>query len=285
VTPVIAAQQRSEIFAANRARGRVDLAVDGRAGVSRRTRVHESGSLRVRFPRTGARELEAVLVNTAGGMAGGDGFDINVAVGEQARLVVTTTAAEKVYRSLGPDTTVDVKLDVAANASLSWLPQETILFDRARLVRRIEVDLAETARVVLAEALVFGRTGMGEAVAQGLLIDQWRVRRAGRLVHAEGLRLDGTISEKLAQPAVAKGAVAIATVLLVPGDDAMVAAVRAGADRFRGEVGASSWNGIAVVRFCSTDGAALRHDFMQVLAALNVTPLPRLWAVEAGAMA
>jgi urease accessory protein len=210
-------------------------------------------------------------------MAGGDGFDINVAVGEQARLVVTTTAAEKVYRSLGPDTTVDVKLDVAAGAALSWLPQETILFDRARLVRRIEVDLAETARVVLAEALVFGRTGMGEAVAQGLLIDQWRVRRAGRLVHAEGLRLDGTISEKLVQPAVAKGAVAIATVLLVPGDDAMVAAVRAGADRFRGEVGASSWNGIAVVRLCAADGAALRHDLMQVPAALNVPPLPRLW--------
>jgi urease accessory protein len=277
VTPAIAAQQRSEIFAANRARGRVDLAVDGRAGVSRRTRVHESGSLRVRFPRTGARELEAVLVNTAGGMAGGDGFNINVAVGEQARLVVTTTAAEKVYRSLGPDTTVDVKIDVADGAMLSWLPQETILFDRARLVRRIEVDLAETARVVLAEALVFGRTGMGEAVEQGCLIDQWRVRRAGRLIHAEGVRLDGTISEKLAQPAIAKGAVAIATVLLVPGDDAVVAAVRVGADRFRGELGASSWNGIAVVRLCAADGAALRHDLMQVLAALNVPPLPRLW--------
>ena len=278
MTPAIAAQERSDIFAANRARGRIDLAVDGRSGATRRTRVHESGSLRVRFPHTGARELEAVLVNTAGGMAGGDGFDINVAVGEQAQLVVTTTAAEKVYRTLGPDTTVDVKIDVAAGAALSWLPQETILFDRARLVRRIEVDLAETARVVLAEALVFGRTGMGETVAQGCLFDRWRVRRGGRLIHAEGVRLDGAIVEKLAAPAIAKGGVAIATVLMVHGDDAVVAAVRALGDRLRGEVGASSWNGLAVVRFCAADGAALRHDLMQVLAALNVTPLPHLWA-------
>jgi urease accessory protein len=277
VTPAIAAQRRSEIFAANRARGRIDLAVDGHAGVTRRTRVHECGSLRVRFPRNGTPELQAVLVNTAGGMAGGDGFDINIAVGEQAGLVVTTTAAEKVYRSLGPDTTVDVKIDVAGSASLFWLPQETILFDRARMVRRIEVDIAETARVVLAEALVFGRTGMGEGVAQGCLVDQWRVRRAGRLLHAEGLRLDGTISDKLAQPAIAKGGVAIATALLVPGDDAMVAAVRAIGDRLRGEVGASSWNGLAVVRFCASDCAALRHDLVQVLAALSITPLPRLW--------
>jgi urease accessory protein len=277
VTTAIAAQRRSEIFAANRARGRIELAIDGHAGATRRTRVHESGSLRVRFPRNGAPELQAVLVNTAGGMAGGDGFDINIAVGEQARLVVTTTAAEKVYRSLGPDTTVDVKIDVAAGASLFWLPQETILFDRARMVRRIEVDLAETARVVLAEALVFGRTGMGEGVAQGCLIDQWRVRRAGRLLHAEGLRLEGPISDKLAQPAIAKGGVAIATVLLVPGDDAQVAAVRTIGDRLRGEVGASSWNGLAVVRFCARDGAALRHDLMQVLVALSITPLPHLW--------
>jgi urease accessory protein len=182
-----------------------------------------------------------------------------------------------VYRSLGPDTTVDVKIDVAGDASLFWLPQETILFDRARMVRRIEVDLAETARVVLAEALVFGRTGMGEGVAQGCLIDQWRVRQSGRLLHAEGLRLDGTISDKLAQRAIAKGGVAIATVLLVPGDDAMVAAVRAIGDRLRGEVGASSWSGLAVVRFCARDGAALRHDFVQVLAALSITQLPHLW--------
>lgn len=278
MNPAIAAQQRSEIFAANRARGRIDLAVDGRSGLTRRTRAHESGSLRVRFPHTRSRALEAVVVNTAGGMAGGDDFDINVAVGEQAQLVVTTTAAEKVYRTLGPDTTVCIKIAVAAGAALWWLPQETILFERARLVRRIEVDLADTARLVLAEALVFGRTGMGEAVTQGCVFDQWRVRRKGRLIHAEGMRLDGPISEKLAIPAIAKGGVAIATVLMIHGGDEDLAAVGALGHRLRGDVGASSWNGVAVMRFCAADGAALRHDLLQVLAALDLAALPHLWA-------
>jgi urease accessory protein len=130
VASATVAQECSDTFAANRARGRIDLAVDGRAGVTRRTRVHESGSLRVRFPRNRSPALEAVLVNTAGGMAGGDNFEIGISVGEQAQIVVTTTAAEKVYRTLGPDTAVDVKIEVAANATLAWLPQETILFDR-----------------------------------------------------------------------------------------------------------------------------------------------------------
>jgi len=277
VAPATAAQQRSDTFAANRARGRIELTVDGHAGVTRRTRVHESGSLRVRFPRKGSPALEAMLVNTAGGMAGGDRFELSISVGEQAQIVVTTTAAEKVYRTLGPDTTVDVKIDVAANATLSWLPQETILFDRARLVRRIEVDLDRTARVILAEALVFGRSGMGEVVEKGCLFDQWRIRRAGKLIHAEGIRLDGAISNKLSFRPIANGSLAIATVLLVPGDDAVVAAIHAVAHRLRGEVGASSWNGLAMVRFCAVDGRALRHDLIQVLAALGTTQLPALW--------
>ncbi len=271
------AQECSDTFAANRARGRIDLAVDGRAGVTRRTRVHESGSLRVRFPRNRSPALEAVLVNTAGGMAGGDNFEIGISVGEQAQIVVTTTAAEKVYRTLGPDTAVDVKIEVAANATLAWLPQETILFDRSRLVRRIEVDLASTARMILAEALVFGRSGMGEVVERGCLFDQWRIRRSGKLIHAEGIRLDGAISAKLSCRPIANGSLAIATVLLTPGDNAAVAAVLAVAHRLRGEFGASSWNGVAVVRFCAPDGGALRHDLMQVLAALGTTPLPALW--------
>ena len=124
---------------------------------------------------------------------------------------------------------------------------------------------------------MFGRSGMGETVDEGRLLDRWRVRRNGRLVHAEAVRLDGAIAARLAEPAVAKGAVAVATVLVVPGDDATVAAVRALADRFRGEVGASAWNGFAVVRLCAADGAALRHDLVAVLAAVRGKALPRLW--------
>jgi urease accessory protein len=275
VTRRLAAKTEA-IFAANRAVGRIELAVKAHGGVTRRARVHEAGSLRVRCPNTTSDQMEAVILNTAGGVAGGDRFDLDIKVGEGAALVVTTAAAEKVYRTLGPEATVDVKLGVAAGARLAWLPQETILFDRARLSRSIEVDLAADARLMLAEAIVFGRSGMGEAVEEGALFDRWRVRRDGKLIYAETVRLDGAIAGKLAQAAVTKGGVAVATVLIVPGDDATVAAIRALADRFAGEVGASAWNGIAAARLCAGDGAALRHDLTHVMTAVRGS-LPRIW--------
>lgn len=260
-----------------RARGRIGLAVDNMSGVTRRRRVHESGSLRVRFPGPPAGELEAVLVNTAGGMTGGDAFDIDVSVGENAQLIATSTAAEKIYRSLGPPATVNVKISVAAGGMLTWLPQETILFDKAALRRRIEVDLAQGARLLLIEPLVFGRTGMGEAVRSGALHDCWRIRRDGRLIYAEGTTLDGQISQTLGEAAVASHGVAVATALIVPGDEAITGAIHAMNSEFQGEVGASAWNGQVVLRFCARDGAALRHDVTCALKVLRAAPLPRLW--------
>ena len=167
-----------------------------------------------------------------------------------------------------------MRLDVAAGATLAWLPQETILFDRARMSRSIEVSLAPDAKLFLAEAIVFGRSGMGETVEEGALIDRWRVRRGGKLIYAETVHLEGAIAARLAEPAVAKGGVAIATVLIVPGDDTAVAAVRA--LEFEGEVGASAWNGIAAVRLCATDAAALRRDLVHVMTAVRGA-LPRIW--------
>jgi urease accessory protein len=260
-----------------RARGRIGLGVDAIAGITRRRQVHESGSLRVRFPGSPSDELEAVLVNTGGGMTGGDAFDIDVSVGENARLVVTSTAAEKIYRSLGPPVTVNIRLDIAAGAALTWLPQETILFDRAVLHRQIEVDLADGAHLLLIEPIVFGRTGMGETVQNGTLSDRWRVRRNGKLIYAEGTRLGPHISQALDETAVANGGVATATALIVPGDETIADAIHAMSGDFRGEVGISAWNGRAVLRFCARDGAALRHDITSAHEALRAAPLPRLW--------
>src|SRR6187455_278394 len=144
VNPVARAGEGTDradaVFAANRAVGSLAFSVKQVAGKTRRAMVHEAGSLRVRCPGAPAAELEAVIINTAGGIAGGDRFALDIAAGQGTRLVVTTAAAEKIYRTLGPDSTVDVKLDVAAGATLAWLPQETILFGRARLTRSIEAD-------------------------------------------------------------------------------------------------------------------------------------------------
>jgi urease accessory protein len=269
-------------FAANRAHGRVALTLAATPRGTRRRDVREEGSLRVRFPGACAGAPEAVLVNTAGGIAGGDRFAVDLDLGDDAQLVVTTAAAEKIYRSLGPDARIDVTAKLADGAALTWLPQETILFDRARLARTVDIGLAPTATLVFAEMAVFGRTAMGEAVQEGSFSDRWQVRRGGRLIFAENFRLDGPIADLLGEAAVANGRAAVGTVLMVPGDDTAVAAVRAATNRFRGEVGISCWGtsnsgGLALARLTAPDGAALRHDLVVVLSALSRGALPRLW--------
>ncbi len=267
----------NEVFAANRAVGRIALTVAAGAGGSRPARVHESGSLRVRFPHRDGAALDAVIVNTGGGMTGGDRFALAVNVGAGADVSVTTAAAEKIYRSLGPDTVLDLNLTVASGGRLTWLPQETILFDRARLRRKIAVDLAPDASLLLAEASIFGRSAMGETVRSGSFSDRWRVRVGGSLVFADAIRLDGAIARSLAAPAAAVGGAAVASVLKMPGTEECVAAVRALQQDFFGEVGASAWNGLLALRCIATDGAMLRHDLAKVLAALGSGALPRLW--------
>lgn len=264
------------IFAANRSAGGIVLEVGVRAGMTRRLRVAEDGPLRVRFPGPESANLEAMIVNTAGGIAGGDRHRIEISAGEGAQLAVTTAAAEKIYRALGPGADIGVRLKVQAGARLCWLPQEAILFDRAQLTRRIEIDLSADASLLMAEAMVFGRSAMGETVQAGMLTDHWRLRRDGQLVFAETVRLDGAIANKLAESAIAGGHVAIATVLSVPADEAAVERVRALSDGLSGEIGISAWNGLAVARLCAKDGAALRADLAIVLTALG-GELPRLW--------
>src|SRR3977135_3704391 len=215
-------------FAANRARGSVTFDVHQVEGITRRRHLHESGSLRVRFPSPeadglsagfvntagrvaapGAEVLSAVFGNAAGGVAGGDRFDIDISAGEGSRLAVTTAAAEKVYRAQGPAAQVNIALKAAAGSHLAWLPQETILFDRARVLRRIDIDLADGASLLLWQMVVFGLSGMGERMLHGEFVDRWRMRRGGRLVFAETVRLDGDIGEKIHRPAIAKGGVGL----------------------------------------------------------------------------
>jgi urease accessory protein len=267
----------SEVFAANRAVGAVKFDVALVDGVTRRRQLHESGSLRVRFPSPEAQGLSAVFVNTAGGIAGGDRFDIDIATGEGARLTVTTAAAEKIYRAQGPAAQLNIALKAAAGSHLAWLPQETILFDRARVSRKIDIDLAESASLLLCEIVVFGRAAMGEKMRTGSFVDRWRLRRGGRLAFAETVRLDGDVREKLARPAAAKGGVAIGTALMVPGDEALVTRIREASSSFGGEVGISSWNGFAMARFCAQDAAKLRADMIAVLGSIGGPALPRLW--------
>jgi len=263
-----------EMLLANRSRGHVACVARKIGDETRRGRVAESGCLRVRFPAVEGPALQAVVVNTAGGIAGGDHHELDFAVKEEAGLIITTAAAEKAYRSIAPDARIDVKLSVDAGARLCWLPQETILFNGGRLSRQFDAELASDATLIMAEMTVFGRSAMGERLEHGSFVDRWRVRRGGKLLFADTLWLDGAVTEQLAEPGVAAGGVAVATVLKVPGDDAMCDRVRA--QSFASEVGISAWNGLVLARLCGRDSASLRDDLVAVLTALEA-PLPRLW--------
>jgi urease accessory protein len=266
----------ADVFAQNRAVGRIALSVRQHAGATRRARLFEEGPLRLRCPNSSAGALEAVIINTAGGIVGGDSLHIDLSAHEGAHVTVTTAAAEKVYRSLDSDAAVDIKLKVGSGAVVAWLPQETILFDQARLQRTIDMDVAGDAQLVFAEAVVFGRSGRGEQVALGRLFDRWRLHCAGRLLHAEALRFDGAIAAKLAQRAVTYGKIAVATVLIFPGDEQIAEAMRR--QTFCGEVGVSAWKGMALARLCAPDGAVLKRDLAQVIHCLQRVSIPRLWS-------
>ncbi|KMO35141.1 urease accessory protein UreD [Methylobacterium aquaticum] len=254
-------------------------------GATRITDLAEAGPLRLRLPRPepGPSPMEAVLLNSAGGIACGDRFTIEGRLGPGADLVLTTTAAEKIYRSDGPVTRLDVALALESDAALTWLPQETILFDGARLARSFAAEMAAEARLTLFEALVFGRAARGEVMRTGMLTDSWRIRRAGRLAYADTFRLDGDIAETLARRAVAGGARAMATLLhLAPDAESRLDQARdliraAGCEALSVEAGASAWNGMLVLRLLGAEIGPLRLAAARILDGFRGRTLPRVW--------
>lgn len=262
-----------------RALGRVSF---GATALDRRTRpvrIEESGSMRIRLPKGEGTGLDAVLVNTAGGIACGDRFTVEIEAQAGASITVATPAAEKIYRSDGPVSTLSVDLRVGDAARLDWLPQETILFDRAKLDRRLEAVVAENAHLTLLEAVVFGRQARAERIEDGLFIDRWRIRRGARLIYADTLRLDGRITDLLQKPSVGNGARALATLIHVaPDAEARLEGIREQLVCGNGcDVAASAWNGLLAVRFCAVSIEALRAAICPFLLSFRGEPLPRVW--------
>ncbi|HEV7252334.1 MAG TPA: urease accessory protein UreD [Mesorhizobium sp.] len=240
-------------------------------------RLFQDGSAKLRLPRMGPGDTQAVLINTAGGLTGGDGFANALALDEGAALTVTTQACERIYRSNMGEAEVRTNLSLGAQARLDWLPQETILFDGGRLRRFLEADLAPSSTLLATEALVFGRQARGEKIRAGLFRDRWRIRREGKLVFADDLSFEGDMAADLLAPALLNGAGALATVLLVaPDAEDQLAAVRERLGDLFG--GASAWDGKLVARMTAPDGFALRRRLLPVLEALrHGRPIPKLW--------
>lgn len=260
-----------------RAQGQANVSFRSRDGQTCLDRLFQEGCAKLRFPRPlGSDDPQAILINTAGGLTGGDRFGTEVTLAAGAAASVTTQACERIYRSTGADAVVTNRLRLLAGARLAWLPQETILFDGGRLSRTLDVDLAEDAELVAVEAVLFGRQAMGETLQSGHLHDRWRIRRDSRLIFADDLRVEGDIAARLApQPAMA-GCRAMATVLFAG----------AAPERFLESArsiigpngGASAWNGKFLARLVEETGLALRRRLESLLTLLmGGRPLPKVW--------
>lgn len=267
---------------AQRAAGAARLACGVRDGRTRLLRLYQDGSAKIRMPAVAADPLEAVLINTAGGLTGGDRLGWEIDVGPGASASITTQACEKIYRAASDRAEVRVKLSVGAGGRIAWLPQETIVFDRSAFACTLEVELAAGAEALLLEATIFGRLAMGEEAAHGHFHDRWRVRQDGALVHAEDSRIGPAIAAALGRPAVAGGAIAAATLLMVsPQAEGLLDAAR---DIIGADGDASAWSvkksGKLLARLFAEDGYQLRKRLVPLVELLNGRAgLPKLWSL------
>lgn len=260
-----------------RARGIGRIGTKQRDGVTVIDTLYQDGCAKIRLPHTHSTALEAVLINTAGGLTGGDHLQWGADVAPGGKMVLTTQACERLYRSTGAVAKVETRLTVGPGAHLDWLPQETILFAASKLDRRIDIDLAESASLTAVEAVLLGRDAMGELAEDAMLRDNWRIRREGRLIHAEATMLTGTGSERSAAPLLA-GARAFATIVHIgPLAARKLATVRALMPP-RGHIAASAIGERLVVRATAESGLALRRLIVPIIAELSgAGTLPRLW--------
>lgn len=262
-----------------RARGALTLSSKARDGKSVIEDLRQSGSYRLMFPRPAPGGLMAVAINCAGGMTGGDRFELRARAGAGSNLTVTTQAAERIYRATGAEEArLSTHLRVENGARLNWLPQETILFDRSRFVRRLEVDLAPNASFLMVEPVIFGRTAMGEHLRDTTFVDQVRLRRAGALIHAEATRIDGDVEAHLHSRAIAAGGRAMASIVLACSKaETMLEPARA----ILSGAGAASLKApdLLVIRMIAPDAMALRHAAIPLIAQLSGHDIPKTWTL------
>lgn len=265
--------------------GTISVKAD-QSGVTKLADLYQKANAKIRIPKVHGTHLEAVLINTSGGMTGGDSLDWAINVGKGSSIVVTTQACEKVYRAAESSARVETKITVSAHAHMEWLPQETILFDHGSLKRSLSVDLDDTADFLAIEAVVLGREAMGETLANAALVDRWHIRRGGTLLHADTLRMDGELAAFALSAAVLDGASAFATLVWSPaniGDEELKAkrdVLRTIVEAAPVQAGFSALPNRLVGRVCARGLFALRQGIVPVLKALTASgTVPKVWSL------
>ena len=264
-------------MATPRSIGSMMLSAKCREGQTGIDRFRTSGATKVAFPRR-ADAVEAIMLNTSGGLTGGDRFDASASAGPDSHLIITTQAAERAYRSQSGAARVSTRLTAAKGARLHWLPQELIVFDGASLERRMDVDVKDMAEVVLVEPVVFGRRAMGETDVSGIFRDRIALCRDGQPFYWDRIDLTGPISAHLDRPAIAQGMTALASALYFgPRAEALLPMVR----RVLPRTGGASLVApdLLTIRLLAADSFLLRRTLVPVIERLTNTALPKSWSL------
>jgi len=287
--PIEASEQQKENSSDNelqRAEGSCRIVVGGSEKGTRVMELYQKSPIRALFPRTGdGRSREAVLVNTSGGVAGGDSLQFTVSALSGASIAVTTQAAEKIYRALDQSARISTKLNVGNEAKLAWLPQETIVFNHARLSRRTEIEILPGSELLALECLVLGRAARGEKLSAGAIIDTWQVSKNGRLLWGDTFRLTDAVFSHLSRKALLGDSTAIATLLYFGPDlEEWLQLIRAQSVSLDCQCGGTLVGEIVVARFAAKSSFELKtalRNFLAELGQRNASGpfrVPKMWA-------
>jgi urease accessory protein len=261
-----------------RAFGAAHLAVKPVNGRTRIGTLYQEGCAKILLPITDDGSLEAVMVNTSGGLTGGDEMHWKFDTADDCKAQVTTQACERIYKSSGGVADVASTIRIGERSSLAWLPQETILFEGSALKRTLTVELASTSRALIVEPIVFGRKAMGEDIQNCLFRDRWRILRDGKLIHAEDFAIGPQSAAMLERPALLGGMRTMATLLLV--DSSAERHLEASRKIIGAKGGVSTWSGKLLARLIDGDAYSLRKRLVPLIELLNETAgVPNVWSI------
>jgi urease accessory protein len=260
------------------------VAREGRSVLERRRHL---GPLQVQRPfyPEGDAVCHVYLLHPPGGVVGGDQLHIDISVDAGAHALVTTPAAGKLYRSAGRLAAINQQLNVAADAVLEWLPQETIVFDGAHAEVSTQVHLAATANFIGWEIVCLGRPASNEVLAHGLLRQRFEIWRDGVPVWVEASRYCGGAAALDASWGL-RGHSVSGTLVCTTVIPELVTQVRESWAAIQGDtlVSATQLDKVLVCRYLGDDAERARALFAAAWAVLRPAVLgrptcaPRIWA-------
>lgn len=258
-----------------RAQGALRLSTIGDSEIQE---LFQQGATKVLFPRHNNR-LECIMINTSGGLTGGDEFSNIITCRDRSLLTLTTQGCERIYRSVdNTSAIVENNIILKGSSSICWLPQETIVFDQGRINRKLKVELSSEAEALIVEPIIFGRLAMGEINISGHFDDMVQIKLENKIIFFDRTYLSGNISNILKRPAVADGF--LATALLIYKSVKAKSFLETVRDQLNTKSGVSLISDdFLVMRLLAPTGYELRKMLVPIINEITNKNLPKTWGL------